>query len=127
MRQGAREERAFAASRVAGVEHAVPADAASQGCRWPVALELPAEAPGFHLVRLRAGEEQAEAFFVVRPRRPGRESPRLLVLSTSTWAAYNDWGGPSYYTGGTRSSLRRPLLLPRHPVSRRRRKTLRAR
>jgi hypothetical protein len=88
----------------------VPADVGSQGCRWPVALEVGTEAswrPGLHLVRLRAGSEVAEAFFVVRPSRP--TSPRLLVLATSTWAAYDDWGGPSYYTGGTRSSLLRPL------------------
>ena len=30
-------------------------------------------------------------------------------MSTSTWAAYNDWGGPTFYTGGHHSSLQRPL------------------
>ena len=33
----------------------------------------------------------------------------MLVLSTSTYDAYNDWGGPSLYTGGTRVSMRRPM------------------
>jgi hypothetical protein len=42
----------------------------------------------------------------VRARNPG---DALLVLSTTTWAAYNDWGGPSFYTGGHVSSLQRPL------------------
>ncbi len=32
-----------------------------------------------------------------------------MVLSTSTWNAYNDWGGPSLYTGGTRVSFERPM------------------
>ena len=35
--------------------------------------------------------------------------PGLLVAATGTWTAYNDWGGPSYYTGGHVSSLERPL------------------
>ncbi len=32
-----------------------------------------------------------------------------MVLATTTWNAYNDWGGPSLYTGGTRVSFERPL------------------
>ncbi len=31
------------------------------------------------------------------------------MLSTSTYNAYNDWGGPSLYTGGTHVSFERPL------------------
>ena len=47
-----------------------------------------------------------EAFFVVRAPAPGEA---LLVLATSTWAAYNDWGGPNFYTGSHHTSLQRPL------------------
>ena len=36
-------------------------------------------------------------------------APILMVLSTTTWNAYNDWGGPSLYTGGTRVSFERPI------------------
>ncbi len=50
---------------------------------------------------------RADAFFVVRPR--ADRSPILLVLSTATYNAYNDWGGPSLYTGGTRVSFERPF------------------
>src|SRR5438552_19054884 len=32
-----------------------------------------------------------------------------MVLSTATYDAYNDWGGPSLYTGGARVSSERPL------------------
>ena len=93
----------------------VPDDVAEGGCRWVTTLAIeidPAWSSGFYLVRLLAtggepdGPESAEAFFVVRAREPGKA---LLVLSTSTWAAYNDWGGPSYYTGGHKSSHQRPL------------------
>jgi hypothetical protein len=52
-------------------------------------------------------DDEADAFFVMRPAH--RRSPILLVLSTTTSNAYNDWGGPSLYTGGTRVSFERPL------------------
>ena len=44
------------------------------------------------------------------------------MLSTTTWHAYNDWGGPSLYTGGTRVSFERPLargfLVKPEPIGR---------
>ena len=61
-----------------------------------------------YLVTVTTGDERAHAYFVLRPG-AGRPSPILLVLSTTTYAAYNDWGGPSLYTGGTRVSFQRPL------------------
>jgi len=88
----------------------VPDDAASAGCGWSSTVKIAIEAhwpSGFYLVRLRSDHgETAHAFFVVRATEPGEA---LLVLSTSTWAAYNDWGGPSFYTGGHVSSQQRPL------------------
>jgi hypothetical protein len=90
--------------------HEIPDDAASAGCRWPVAAEVGTSSAwrtGYHSISLRAGEERADAFAVVRASEP--TSPILLVLCTTTYAAYNDWGGPSLYTGGTRVSFERPL------------------
>jgi hypothetical protein len=88
----------------------VPSDAATNGCRWVTTLTVeidPAWRSGYHLVRMHTGEgDVAEAFFVVRARQPG---DTVLVLATSTYAAYNDWGGPSFYTGGHVSSQQRPL------------------
>jgi len=52
-------------------------------------------------------DDVAHSFFVLRPAKPG--SPVLLVLSTNTYNAYNDWGGPCLYTGGVRVSFERPL------------------
>ncbi len=58
---------------------------------------------------------------MVRPSTTDR-APILLVLATSTWNAYNDWGGPSLYTGGTRVSFERPFakgfLVKPEPVGR---------
>ena len=46
------------------------------------------------------------AFFVVRP--PSR-SRIVVALATNTWHAYNDFGGPNLYTGGTQVAMRRPM------------------
>ena len=46
------------------------------------------------------------AFFVVRP----HVGTRIVVaLATNTWHAYNDFGGPNLYTGGTHVSMQRPM------------------
>jgi hypothetical protein len=116
VRSGAVEEEVWSAAGLPGVAHPIPSDASVNGCGWPVAFTVPTRPQwrsGCYLVRFRASEPEGpggenEAFFVLRSASPGR-SRRLLVLSTSTWAAYNHWGGPSYYTGGTASSTLRPL------------------
>jgi hypothetical protein len=103
--------------------HEVPPDAASTGCGWPLTLEIPTEdtwRSGYHAVTVIAGDERADAFVVVRPSE--QRAPAILVLSTTTWQAYNDWGGPSLYTGGTRVSFDRPLargfLVKPEPIGR---------
>lgn len=90
--------------------HPIPTDASANGCGWPVALEIPTGTDwqsGFYTVTLTAGDERADAYLVIRS--DEERAPILLVLSTATWHAYNDWGGPSLYTGGTRVSFERPL------------------
>jgi hypothetical protein len=109
-REGGAREVLWRADAVPGTEQPVPATASADGCGWRATLPIPvAESwrSGFHSVRLTAGDEEAHAFFVVRP--TGDPAPILLVLSTSTANAYNDWGGPSLYTGGTRVAFDRPL------------------
>jgi len=111
-REGAQRTVVWRAADVAADAHATPSDAASNGCAWPAALEIPIGTDwrsGYYAVTLRAGDERAEAFLVVRPSPGGPRAPIILVLSTSTWNAYNDWGGPSLYTGGAQVSFERPL------------------
>ncbi len=109
-RDGARHDVVWAALGVPAGNHPTPEDASSQGCDWPAASEIPIGhdwRSGYYAVTLKSGDERADAFLVVRP---GAEPSRLiLVLSTNTYNAYNDWGGPSLYTGGTRVSFRRPM------------------
>ncbi len=109
-REGGEHVVVWRADPVAGSEHPIPATASADGCGWPATLTIPvadAWRSGYYSVSLTSGEEGADAFFVVRSQRD--TSPILLVLSTATYNAYNDWGGPSLYTGGTRVSFERPL------------------
>jgi hypothetical protein len=110
VREGAQRDVVWRADAVAGSEHPIPATASADGCGWPTALTIAVGddwRSGYYSVTLSSGDERAHAFFVVRP--SGRTSPILLALSTATYNAYNDWGGPSLYTGGTRVSFERPL------------------
>jgi hypothetical protein len=107
----------------------IPADAAAGGARWPVSLSFAVGEdwrPGWYEVRLRAGAALAHAGFCVRARTGRPTAPVLLVLSISTWNAYNDWGGANLYTGGTHVSFRRPFargLLDRPEAARHRNAT----
>ncbi len=122
-REGATIEPVWNAEGIVGRSHDTPADAASAGCGWPSALEIPVGdwRSGYYAVSVSTGDERTDAFFVVRPD-PSDPAPILLVLSTTTWHAYNDWGGPSLYTGGTHVSFERPFakgfLVKPEPIGR---------
>ena len=109
-RDGAEPLQVWRADGCAGTSHPTPEDASENGCNWPVAVDIPiGDWPsGFYAVTLTAGDARADAFLVVRAGDRPR-APILLVLSTATYDAYNDWGGPSLYTGGTRVSMLRPM------------------
>ena len=121
-RQGFEPETVWLASDVESTFHPVPEDADANGCHWPATVSLsipPGWQSGFYLVTTRAvgapeGTDVAHAGFVVRATRAAsyseEQQPRpLLVLTTNTWNAYNNWGGRSLYTGGHKVSFRRPF------------------
>ena len=95
----------------------IPADASFAGARWAPTFELAASQTwrsGWYEVLLRAttpdgSDIERRAGFVLRAPSGHPTSPILLELSTNTWNAYNDWGGPNLYTGGTAVSFRRPF------------------
>jgi len=126
-RWGATRVEVHAAADLPGTFHAVPDNADSLGCAWPVSVEVPVGESwqsGFYLVTLTAGgaepgRDVAHACFVVRA--GDAKKPALLVLATNTWNSYNTWGGASLYTGGHQVSFRRPWprgLLNRPEVER---------
>ena len=41
--------------------------------------------------------------------RPAAGARIVLALATNTWHAYNDFGGPNLYTGGTHVAMQRPM------------------
>ena len=112
-RVGGRREVVFSADAVAADEHETPKDASSKGCGWPVALTLdvdPTWRSGYYevVMEIDVGEKvrRDHAFFVVRPSAGARI---VLALATNTWHAYNDFGGPNLYTGGTHVAMQRPM------------------
>ncbi|MHB1930137.1 MAG: N,N-dimethylformamidase beta subunit family domain-containing protein [Acidimicrobiales bacterium] len=117
-RVGATRQSLWRREGIRGGWQDTPPGASEAGCGWDesFAWTVPPGAPsGYYEIVLRAFDErdgrisEGLAMFVVRPTPATRRSPILLVLSTNTYNAYNDWGGPSLYTGATRASFRRPL------------------
>jgi hypothetical protein len=112
-RVGAQREVVFSSDSVAADEHDTPKDASSIGCGWPVALALVVDSTwrsGYYEVAMEIdiGDRVRRdfAFFVVRPAPDARI---VIALATNTWHAYNDFGGPNLYTGGTHVSMKRPM------------------
>ncbi|KGF69055.1 hypothetical protein LL06_13055 [Hoeflea sp. BAL378] len=113
---------------IKGVHHPVPEASFRDGCGWPVAFRwtLPDDSQsGFYRVvstcdRPSGGRFVQHHCFVVRPsdRRP--RSQMLLILPTSTWIAYNDWGGANYYFGaaGPEKDKHSPVLSTQRPWTR---------
>jgi hypothetical protein len=112
--------------KVAGIEqsevkqYSIPKDASSRGCDWPVAytFQIPRIwRSGYYQITFSAsGKPQSSAFFVVRPKEPGKNTRILLQLATNTYNAYTNWGGYSLYAyngrnkvQGRRVSFDRPL------------------
>lgn len=115
-RVGAERSVLWREERIAGSWQPLRAADSASGCDWPPSfrLQLPDDArSGYYEIVFRAVEpetgrlSEGVSFFVVRPR-AGRNAI-LLLLSSNTYNAYNDWGGPSLYTGATHVSFRRPL------------------
>ena len=116
-RVGLERVEVYRASGVDAGDHPVPEDAYATGCDWPVALSVdvdPDWPSGFYEIALHAEGESgeaatSEAFFVVRPASSAAAAPALLVLSTNTYNAYNQWGGACLYSGAVRVSFARPI------------------
>lgn len=110
----------------------IPMDASESGCLWEhqeggdVSFEVPtAWKTGFYRVEMNDSSEDheghGEGFFIVRPARSAAKSRILLVLSTNTYFAYNNYGAAqgtaspsthgSFYEQARVASFNRPLPL----------------
>jgi len=92
----------------------LPEDAAVRGCGWSdsATVEVPDTwRSGYYEVALRTNapmQRETVGFFVVRASSADPTRP-LLVLTTNTWNAYNDFGGRNLYSRGTHVSFERPM------------------
>jgi hypothetical protein len=104
-RVGAQRTAASTRVRVPADSHDIPKDASANGCRWPSATTVkipPSWRPGYYeIATMNAGKEDkaatASAFFVIRPKEPGKNAKMLIQLATNTYNAYTNWGGYSLY------------------------------
>lgn len=73
-------------------------------CDWPAAFSIQTGddwTPGVYLVKLERDDGlQRYVPFFIRDPRPGAEV--VAIIPTTTWAAYNTWGGTSLYDDSLR-------------------------
>ena len=106
-RIGIKRRTVWSQQGIVGIEHAIPDDAAQNGCDWPVSfsVDIGSDWPSGYYHVLLYGQDsngnsvQGEASFVVRSAFPGRDTPILFQRPTNTEAAYNSWGGYTFYNG----------------------------
>lgn len=105
-RDGAKRALVHESPRLDAPFQPVPDRAYEAGCGWATGYRWATDAdlrPGGYLVEIRDGDDPGGAvlghhLFLVRAAGPDRP-PMVLVASTSTWAAYDDFGGASHYRG----------------------------
>ena len=115
-RDGPTRETVYRKKGIAGKFTPTAGDCYKNGCNWPVLHELKVPGnwrSGAYIVLLTIEKDgqkrQCEAFFVVR----GRGKAKIAyLLTTETWAAYNDWGGANLYYGidGPQKDAASPVL-----------------
>ena len=110
IRDGLAQEMVFEQKGLPGKLHPIPEDCSVNGCSWPAAFEFVIDddwRSGVYIVRTKCLDGAAVAdthdhLLIVRPK-PAKALPGrlLLIAATSTWTAYNDWGGSNHYQGFT--------------------------
>lgn len=116
-RVGKRREVVWKRFGLPGQDQLIPPRAYATGCNWEPSFRLTIPTTwrsGYYEVTLQGegvtGDTAlSQAFFVVRSAQPGRDASMVLVLSTNTYNAYNQWGGECLYTGVSHASFARPI------------------
>ena len=104
-RDGGADTVVWKSGELAGAFHSAPADCSAVGCGWPVALqvEIGADWPSDGYLVILEGQHPngsaRHAHVVLVRGRLDAPAPLLLIACTSTWNAYNEWGGSNHYEG----------------------------
>ena len=119
-RDGLEPTLVHAVDGIPGAFHPTPEDCSVSGCGWPCALTVAVGdwRSGGHLLTLRTEVgARYDHVVVIRAARPAR---LLLVAATSSWTAYNDFGGSNSYEGVTGPDRDRfsPVLSTLRPQAR---------
>jgi hypothetical protein len=120
-------ENLFSRAGLPGRRCSTPADVSVSGCGWPVSFEfrVPADwRSGAYRVSCRIevadGVLEQHHLFLLRSNSTARHKRLLLISSTGTWCAYNDWGGSNHYSGisGSEGNAFSPVLSLERPLPR---------
>lgn len=89
-------------NNIAGLKQNYHCYSYSYGCRWLTTYEVlvdPSWLPGLYSAKLINPSDNKIAWisFVIKKSPAQPENKILILSSTNTWAAYNDWGGGSFY------------------------------
>ncbi len=113
---------------IRGTRQKTPEDAAIRGCGWSPSFSVDTSGwtPGVYVVQLSTRDESGreasgEHLFVLQGKQPGATSKMCLVLATSTYTAYNDWGGANHYRSireGMSTDVLEPVLSTQRPWGR---------
>ena len=126
-RDGLEFEILFCSDALPGKRYDTPVDASVVGCGWPVGFEfrIPVDWPagGYRVtsrIETSDGIREQHHLFLLRGNQAGRAQRLLLVSSTGTWCAYNNWGGSNHYEGitGPAGSDYSPILSLQRPLPR---------
>ncbi|MDH3858558.1 MAG: hypothetical protein OEV07_11240, partial [Gammaproteobacteria bacterium] len=126
-RDGIAFEILFNSDALPGKRHDTPTDASVVGCGWPVGFEfkIPDDWPsgGYRVtsrIETTGGIREQHHLFLLRANHAERAQRMLLVSSTGTWCAYNNWGGSNHYEGitGPAGSDYSPILSLHRPLPR---------
>lgn len=124
-RDGHQPEVVYQQDNIKVIEQPTPEDAAVNGCNWDPTVWIPTDKwrSGVYLAYLSAKDANgasvtAEHFFVIKEKQAGSSSKLCMVLCTSTYTAYNDWGGANHYRSikdGISTDVMEPVLSTQRP------------
>jgi len=123
-RDGALAQTVHETELLAAHFHALPDRVYEHGCDWPVFAQWPIPTDiqsGGYVVEATdaSGAVLGHHLFIVKAARK-LAGAMVLVAATSTWAAYDDWGGANHYFGIHPDTPRgrSPLLSTQRPWAR---------